>query len=168
MPAPNTAGVKGACTTYASPVGDLLIAALPEGLCGVFFQGEGGRGDLARRFPGVEWERAALPGVSRALDAYFRGESRRFDIPCALSGSPFELRVWEALRAIPYGETRTYGSIAAELGTSARAVGGACGRNPISIVVPCHRVVGRDGALTGYGGGLAAKRFLLELERRWL
>jgi methylated-DNA-[protein]-cysteine S-methyltransferase len=98
------------------------------------------------------------------LDEYFAGERTAFDIPIAQYGTPFELRVWEKLREIPYGETRTYGEIARELGSSPRAVGRANGRNQISIIVPCHRVVGANGSLTGYAGGLEAKRALLDLE----
>jgi methylated-DNA-[protein]-cysteine S-methyltransferase len=102
------------------------------------------------------------------LDAYFAGELRAFDLPVALEGSAFFLAVWKAVRAIPFGQTRTYGEIAAQLGRprAARAVGLANGRNPLPIVVPCHRLIGADGSLTGYGGGLARKRWLLEHEAR--
>jgi methylated-DNA-[protein]-cysteine S-methyltransferase len=98
------------------------------------------------------------------LDEYFAGERTTFDIPLAQHGTDFELRVWERLREIPYGETCTYGEIARELSSSARAVGRANGRNQISIIVPCHRVVGANGSLTGYAGGLEAKRALLDHE----
>ncbi len=105
-------------------------------------------------------------GVARELDEYFAGERTDFDVPLHQHGTDFELRVWDALRRIPYGETRSYGDLARELGTSsARAVGRANGRNQISIIVPCHRVIGADGSLTGYAGGLEAKRSLLDHER---
>ena len=109
----------------------------------------------------------ALAGVRAQLAEYFAGERTRFDLELAPAGTPFQLEVWEALRRIPYGGTRSYGELAAELGRpgSARAVGAANARNPISIVVPCHRVVGSAGALTGYAGGVEAKRALLDLER---
>ncbi|ALO11934.1 Methylated-DNA--protein-cysteine methyltransferase [Streptomyces venezuelae] len=100
------------------------------------------------------------------LDAYFAGELTEFDLPLHLVGTPFQLRVWEELCRIPYGETRTYGELAEALGnpTASRAVGLANGKNPVSIVVPCHRVVGAGGSLTGYGGGLDRKQRLLALE----
>lgn len=109
-----------------------------------------------------------LRRAAEQLAAYFRGERTDFDLPLAPAGSPFQLKVWEALRSIPYGETVTYGELAGRLGLTghgARAVGTANGRNPIPIVVPCHRVVGAGGALTGYGGGLERKRRLLGLEQ---
>ncbi|MEU7011032.1 methylated-DNA--[protein]-cysteine S-methyltransferase [Streptomyces sp. NPDC046332] len=102
----------------------------------------------------------------RQLDAYFAGELTEFDLPLRLIGTPFQLRVWERLRTIPYGETCTYGELAEALGNpgASRAVGLANGKNPVSIVVPCHRVVGAGGSLTGYGGGLGRKRRLLAFE----
>jgi methylated-DNA-[protein]-cysteine S-methyltransferase len=99
------------------------------------------------------------------LDAYFAGELIRFDLPLHARGTPFEQRVWDALVTIPYGETVSYGELAGELGSAARAVGRANARNPLAIVVPCHRVIGANGKLTGYAGGLDVKRALLELER---
>jgi methylated-DNA-[protein]-cysteine S-methyltransferase len=99
------------------------------------------------------------------LDEYFAGERMTFDIPIHERGSGFERGVWAALREIPYGETRSYAEVAARVGSVARAVGRANGRNPISIITPCHRVIGADGSLTGYGGGLDNKRALLDLER---
>jgi methylated-DNA-[protein]-cysteine S-methyltransferase len=100
------------------------------------------------------------------LDAYFGGELREFELPLAPEGAEFEQRVWRVLQTIPYGTTTSYGAIARQLNSpnAARAVGTANGRNPIAIVIPCHRVIGADGSLTGYGGGLARKRLLLELE----
>ncbi|MFC9343410.1 methylated-DNA--[protein]-cysteine S-methyltransferase [Streptomyces sp. NPDC057020] len=102
----------------------------------------------------------------RQLDAYFAGELTEFDLPLNLIGTPFQLRVWEGLLRIPYGETRTYGELAEELGNpgASRAVGLANGKNPVSIIVPCHRVVGASGSLTGYGGGLDRKQRLLAFE----
>jgi methylated-DNA-[protein]-cysteine S-methyltransferase len=103
------------------------------------------------------------------LNQYFSGDRELFDLPLAMTGSPFQEQVWAALLTIPYGTTTTYGQMAADLGlpaASARAVGAANGRNPVSIVVPCHRVVGASGSLIGYGGGLTAKRYLLDHEAR--
>ncbi|OEU92267.1 cysteine methyltransferase [Streptomyces abyssalis] len=104
--------------------------------------------------------------TEQQLREYFAGERQRFDLPLAPRGEPFRQRVWGLLRQIPYGETRSYGQLARELGDQAlaQAVGAANGRNPLSVIVPCHRVVGADGSLTGYAGGLERKRFLLELE----
>jgi methylated-DNA-[protein]-cysteine S-methyltransferase len=109
----------------------------------------------------------AFPDVVDQLEAYFAGERSDFDLDLYLAGSEFQRRVWRALLTIPYGETRSYGQIAEQIGASgaARAVGLANGRNPIAIVVPCHRVVGASGSLTGYGGGLNRKRWLLDMER---
>ena len=110
----------------------------------------------------------AFPHVVDQLGAYFAGERTDFDLELGLAGSEFQRRVWRALLTIPYGETRSYGQVAEQIGASgaARAVGLANGRNPIAIIVPCHRVIGASGSLTGYGGGLDRKRSLLELERR--
>ena len=109
----------------------------------------------------------AFPDVGEQLEAYFARERTDFDLELGLEGSEFQRRVWQALLTIPYGETRSYGQVAEQIGAtgSARAVGLANGRNPIAIVVPCHRVIGASGSLTGYGGGLDRKRSLLELER---
>lgn len=110
---------------------------------------------------------AALPQVRELLEGYFTGDVREFDIPLAPIGTPFQSAVWAALREVPYGSTCTYGELAAAIGrpTAARAVGAANGRNPISIIVPCHRVIGSTGTLTGYTGGLERKSYLLALER---
>ena len=110
---------------------------------------------------------AALDDVVRQLDAYFAGDLTEFDLELDLVGSDFQKRVWAELLAIPYGETRTYGEIARDIGSAgaSRAVGLANGHNPIGIIVPCHRVIGANGSLTGYGGGLARKRHLLDVEK---
>ncbi|MFA1546401.1 methylated-DNA--[protein]-cysteine S-methyltransferase [Actinomadura chokoriensis] len=106
--------------------------------------------------------------VAAQLSAYFAGELTEFDVPLALHGTPFQQRVWAALQEVPYGETITYGELAVEIGSpsASRAVGLANGRNPVGVVVPCHRVVGSTGSLTGYGGGLDRKRYLLDFERK--
>jgi methylated-DNA-[protein]-cysteine S-methyltransferase len=110
---------------------------------------------------------AVLDSARRQLDAYFSGRSTIFDLPLRLEGTPFQLSVWSALLKIPYGETRSYAQLAAALRkpSATRAAGAANGRNPIAIVVPCHRVIGANGSLTGFGGGLERKRFLLKLEQ---
>lgn len=148
----------------ASPLGPLLLAASAQGLVWVGFTG----GPGARR-PAASWRYAParLGAARRQLAAYFAGRRRRFALPLALAGTPFQLRVWRALLRIPYAATITYAELARHAGRPAavRAAGAANARNPLSIVVPCHRVVGRDGALTGYGGGLAVKAALLDLER---
>ncbi len=107
-----------------------------------------------------------LQSAVRQLQAYLAGELQEFDLPLDPTGTPFQMQVWKALRAIPYGETRSYVGIANAIGApkAVRAVGGANGRNPIPIVVPCHRVIGANGALTGFGGGIEIKKFLLALE----
>ncbi len=118
--------------------------------------------------PRSDWvpDDRAFPDVVDQLEAYFAGERSDFDLDLNLAGSEFQRRVWQALLTIPYGETRSYGQIAEQIGAgAARAVGLANGRNPIAIVVPCHRVIGASGSLTGYGGGLNRKRWLLDMER---
>ncbi len=118
--------------------------------------------------PGADWERddEAFAELRRQLGEYFTGARREFDLPLAPRGSEFQVRVWDALREIPYGETESYGELAERIGHpgSARAVGAANGRNPIAVVVPCHRVIGSSGQLTGYAGGLERKRLLLDIE----
>ncbi len=115
---------------------------------------------------GLDLDPARCRQAVRQLDDYFHGSLRQFDVPVAPAGTPFQLRVWAMLRTIPYGTTTTYGALARRLGnpTAIRAVGRANGANPIGIVIPCHRVIGADGSLTGYAGGLNIKRALLELE----
>jgi len=109
-----------------------------------------------------------LDTVCAELDAWFSGRLRRFTVPVRLTGTPFQLAVWKAIKSIPYGECRSYGDIARTLGNpgAARAVGGACNRNPVPIIIPCHRVIGSDNSLTGFDGGLDNKKALLTLERR--
>jgi methylated-DNA-[protein]-cysteine S-methyltransferase len=127
--------------------------------------------DAARHAPDrhPEWvpDPECFAGVVQQLDAYFAGELTEFDVTLRLDGTEFQQRVWNALRDIPYGETVSYGELAARVGNpgASRAVGLANGRNPVAIIVPCHRVIGASGSLTGYGGGLDRKRALLELER---
>lgn len=152
----------------ASPVGDLLAVAEEGSLRALYFFAD----RALARLRGSAAELRHAPGefasLRSQLVAYFAGELRDFDLPLAPVGSPFEQRVWRELQTIPYGTTTSYGAIARRLGVpnAARAVGAANGRNPIPIVIPCHRVIGSTGGLTGYGGGLARKRHLLDLEAR--
>lgn len=146
-----------------SPIGELTLAGTASTLVAVHLPGS----DDARPVG----EPGTTPVLARAaaqLAAYFAGERRDFDLPLAPQGTPFQQRVWDALLAIPYGAVRSYGDVARAIGRPAasRAVGAANGRNPIAIIVPCHRVIGASGQLTGYGGGLPTKRWLLEHEQR--
>ncbi len=149
-------------TTMRTPVGELFIAGRGGVITDVLFSRP------KRGFPGPGWERSDEPfgEVKRQLGEYFRGERREFDLELAPEGTPFQLAAWRELRRIPYGRTISYGEQARRMGRpkAARAVGAANGRNPISIIVPCHRVVGADGSLTGFGGGLDVKKKLLALE----
>ena len=141
-----------------SPIGPLGLLVSGEALTGVFFDGRRVR---------KEGSSPVLDEAARQLDAYFEGELVSFDLPLELTGSEFQRSCWLALASIPYGQTVSYGEQARRLGLcpdAARAVGAANGRNPVPIVLPCHRVIGADGALTGFGGGLPTKRFLLEHE----
>lgn len=117
----------------------------------------------------VEKETSLIAEAVSQLSAYFEGRLKTFDLPLDMSGTPFRMKTWEALKTIPYGETRSYGDIARQIGQpkACRAVGMANHNNPVAIVVPCHRVIGSDGSLTGYGGGLPIKRQLLDLEKRY-
>jgi methylated-DNA-[protein]-cysteine S-methyltransferase len=150
-------------TTMDSPVGRLRLVADDAGLRRLEFHKDG--------FPAAPegWREDArgLREVSSQLAAYFAGRLKVFDFPLAPEGTPFQLQVWERLLEIPYGETISYGTLAQRVGNPAasRAVGLANGRNPIAIVIPCHRVIGSNGTLTGYGGGLPNKQKLLALER---
>jgi methylated-DNA-[protein]-cysteine S-methyltransferase len=143
-----------------SPIGELLLASDGNALTAVHMDGTPAPG--WRRDPG------ALREPAEQLRAYFAGRLREFDLPLAPHGTPFQQEVWGALREIPYGSTISYAELAAAVGRphAARAVGAANGRNPLAVVVPCHRVIGASGALTGYGGGLGRKRLLLDLEAR--
>lgn len=153
-------------TVMPSPVGELTIAGDDRGLRHIRFASGRGAGG-----PESDWERddASLRTVLLQLEAYFAGELRDFDLAIAPAGTEFQRRVWCALADIPYGETVSYGTLARRVGrpTAARAVGAANGANPLPIVLPCHRVIGANGSLVGYGGGLEIKVALLEHEQRW-
>lgn len=146
----------------SSPVGPLLAGCRPDGAIVRL-----GFAD-PDQVPAAGGQHPALTLLADELAEYFAGGRRVFTLPLAPDGTPFQRRVWEALRGIPYAETRTYGAVAAQVGSprASRAVGRANHRNPIAIVIPCHRVVEREGRLGGYGGGPARKRFLLDLEHR--
>ena len=152
---------------HGTPMGALTLVAAGDALTGLYMT------DQRHRPPQESFGAPADPaeepfaGTIAQLRAYFRGELTTFDLPLALRGTPFQRRVWAALRTIPYGRTMSYGELAARLGvpSAARAVGLANGRNPVGIIVPCHRVVGANGSLTGYGGGLDRKQRLLDFER---
>jgi methylated-DNA-[protein]-cysteine S-methyltransferase len=153
------------CTTWTSPLGDMVLAVSDAGVYGAWFEGQ-------RHFAGREegWRSAAthplLRETMRQLQAYFDGRLRAFELPIAPDGTPFQQAVWRAIATVPYGATLTYAALASVAGApgAARAAGAATGRNPVSIIVPCHRIVGMRGALTGYAGGLDRKRALLGLE----
>jgi methylated-DNA-[protein]-cysteine S-methyltransferase len=150
-------------TTVASPIGRLLLTGEGDWLTGLWMQDAG-----RARVPGAGWREdpVAFGAVREQLEQYFAGERTAFDVPLRMAGTDFQRRVWSALREIPYGQTWSYGDLARHIGApdAVRAVGAANGRNPISVIVPCHRVIGADGSLTGFGGGLERKRLLLELE----
>ena len=146
-------------TTHPSPVGDILLRADENGrLTDLYLRHDGAADDGNPTHP--------FDAVREQLDAYFAGELETFDVPLAVHGTEFQKRVWDQLVQIPYGETISYSELARRLGDPklVRAVGVANGRNPISIIIPCHRVIGADGSLVGYGGGLERKKWLLELE----
>jgi methylated-DNA-[protein]-cysteine S-methyltransferase len=149
-------------TIHESPVGPLTLIGDDRALTGLHFEGWAHGLDASRRDP----EAPPLAAAAAQLDEYFAGERREFDLALDLDGTEFQRAVWDELRRIPYGETISYGEQARRLGRieRVRAVGAANGRNPISIIVPCHRVIGANGSLTGYGGGLDRKRALLALE----
>lgn len=148
-----------------SPIGQLLLVAEDEALCGLYMNIE--RGWLPRVDIGPR-DDSVLPEARGQLDEYFAGTRQVFDLAIRLHGTAFQRQVWEALMEIPYGETRSYGEQARRIGVpdAPRAVGAANGQNPVSIIVPCHRVIGASGALTGYGGGIERKRWLLAHEAR--
>ena len=148
-----------------SPVGELFVAATDRGLARISYFPDGMEETIARTF-GVRVLRSPLDDVRRELDEYFAGKRRVFDLPLDLRVAPFPADVLAQLARVPYGQTETYGALAAKAGRpkAARAVGTVMNRNPIPIVLPCHRIVGANGALTGYAGGLDVKRHLLQLE----
>lgn len=148
-----------------SPIGKLMLTAGPQGITGVALPGSPRSPSAA---PGWRHDPAGLADATEELAAYLAGETRSVQVQVAVKGTEFEERVWGALGSVGYGETVTYGELARRAGApgAARAVGGALGRNPVPIVVPCHRVVASGGALGGYAGGVAAKAWLLDLESR--
>lgn len=151
-------------TSMDSPIGELLLLGDDHALHGLYMQDGRKPVEISPR-----WEKSTAPftGVQAQLREYFAGERVAFQTPLEMDGTRFERQVWRALIDIPYGETVSYGEIAKRIDqpSAARAVGLANGRNPIAVIVPCHRVIGANGTLTGYGGGLERKRLLLELER---
>lgn len=146
-----------------SPIGPLLIASDERGLCNIEFRQSSHPADRGTWQGGNS---PVLDATEKQLGQYFSGKRRAFDLPLSPHGTDFQRRVWKALQTIPYGQTISYAELARRVGNpkASRAVGLANGRNPLSIIVPCHRVIGADGSLTGYGGGLAIKAFLLRLE----
>jgi methylated-DNA-[protein]-cysteine S-methyltransferase len=150
---------------YVSPVGELLLTASSGMLTGLNMALQGGKPAPS---PKPEWRRddAALRFAREQLDAYFEGDLHTFDVPLSMAGTPFQKQVWQGLREIPYGTTISYAELARRVGRAgaSRAVGSANGRNPIGIVVPCHRVIAADGTLGGYGGGLDRKEWLISHE----
>lgn len=154
---------------HDSPVGPLRIVAERDAVTGVYFMhGRHAAVDHdADRDPTAR-EREVLALACQQLDEYFAGDRRAFDLPLAPRGTDFQQRVWEQLTRIPYGQTISYGELARRVGdtNASRAVGAANGKNPVSIIVPCHRVIGADGSLTGFGGGVEAKRALIALEQQ--
>ncbi|WP_312112946.1 methylated-DNA--[protein]-cysteine S-methyltransferase [Brevibacillus reuszeri] len=160
-------------TTMESPIGPLVLASTEEGLCYIEFADEEYGLETLHRwckktFLGISPERddAINETAKMQINEYFAGERQTFDLPIVLYGTPFQKTVWNELKNIPYGETRSYKDIALAIGASkaVRAIGGANNRNPIPIIIPCHRVIGSNGAMVGYGGGLSIKEHLLTLE----
>jgi len=153
--------------TIWSPVGELTLVADAKGLAAILWEND--RPDRVRLGPlREEADHPVLVETGRQLGEYFAGARRSFDVPLSFAGTDFQKSVWAALLTIPFGETRSYGEIAEQVGkpSASRAVGAANGRNPISIIAPCHRVIGSGGQLTGFAGGLEAKTFLLDHERQ--
>ena len=156
-----------AFTHIPSPVGTLKLVASDEGLAAILWEND--REDRVRLGAMIEQpDHPVLAETARQLGEYFAGKRTRFDLPLDFRGTDFQKSVWAALLTIPAGETRSYAQIAAQIGrpSACRAVGAANGKNPISIIAPCHRVIGSDGSLTGFAGGLEGKKYLLELEQR--
>lgn len=156
------------CIEHPSPVGTLLIAATDNGICGIYFEehkhfkGKDGWTKPIAQSPAAKH----LSETAKQLDEYFAGKRIEFDVALDLSGTPFQRSVWDELVTIPFGKSISYAQHAQKLGNpkALRAVGSAIGKNPVSIIVPCHRVIGSSGAITGYAGGVDRKRFLLGLE----
>lgn len=146
---------------YESKVGKIGIADDGNAVTNIYFESEAGENDSQIR------ETALIKEAHKQIEEYFDGNRKSFDIPISPSGTEFQQKVWNALQTIPYGETRSYKDIAIAVGNekACRAVGMANNRNPISIIIPCHRVIGKDGKLVGYGGGLQTKDYLLKLEK---
>jgi methylated-DNA-[protein]-cysteine S-methyltransferase len=155
-----------ALLTLDSPIGPLTIVASETGVRAILFDHETDKRAAALADGVVDPEQPVVARAASQLREWFAGQRRQFDLPLDLHGTPFQVKAWRALATIPYGETISYGQQAARIGepNKARAVGAANGRNPIPIVLPCHRVIGANGALTGYAGGLDAKRTLLQHE----
>lgn len=155
-------------TNFESPVGEIMIASDGDALLQISLKNQ-----KHSREPGDGWEQkteiAPIAQAQQQLQEYFAGKRRTFDLPLRFGGTPFQRRVWAELARIPYGETISYGELARRIANprAVRAVGLANGRNPIAIVIPCHRVIGANGTLTGYGGGLPRKRQLLDLEAQF-
>jgi len=151
--------------SLVTPLGTLTLTADALGLCGLSFPGEPTADATAQRVA-ISAD-PLFSEVEKQILAYLEGDLQYFDLPLSIHGTPFRQQVWQQLRTIPYGKTRSYGELAADLGDrrKARAVGGAAGANPLALVIPCHRLIGATGSLTGFGGGLALKQILLELER---
>jgi methylated-DNA-[protein]-cysteine S-methyltransferase len=165
-PVPTTVAANAITTqiTLPSPIGPLTLVAEGGQLTGLYMEAQRHR-PPSHAF-GVPGDVSDEPFASaaRQLAAYFAGQLTAFDLPLAPAGTPFQRRVWSALLTIPYGRTWSYAELARQVGSASRAVGLANGRNPIALIIPCHRVIGSDGSLTGYGGGLDRKRYLIELE----
>ena len=155
-------------TTVDSPLGPLTLVAEGDALVGVYMAGQAHRPADERFGVPADDDDPTLMAAATELEEYFSGERTSFSVPMRPAGSEFQRAVWDAIAAIPYGETSTYTALARQLGhpTAVRAVGAAVGRNPLTVVVPCHRVIGAGGALTGYAGGLDRKRTLLALEAK--
>ena len=149
--------------TMASPIGTLLLTGTREGLTGVYME-TGGAASAA--VMSAVRDTTSFAEAKRQLQEYFAGTRRGFDLPLQPEGTPFQVMVWDALREIPYGTTVSYQELARRIGAekAVRAVGAANGANPIPIIIPCHRIIGADGSLTGYGGGIERKRWLLDHE----
>ena len=163
-----TAAPRRTHVIVASPIGPLTIVAQGGAIAALYMDAQRhAPGPAAFGLPGDAGDQP-FAAAARQLDAYFAGQLTEFDLPLALAGTDFQRMVWAGLREVPYGQTVSYGELAHRIGRPAasRAVGLANGKNPVAIVVPCHRVIGSDGSMTGYGGGLDRKRFLLALEQR--